>query len=552
MIRCERCSTLYELDEALLAPEGSPVQCTRCQHVFTARPPQTAGLTLADVPAPREPAPEPPANAASTPVPEPAAAPAPDVASPAVPEPARSPVPPPGPASPPSGPRAPVSDAPRGVRAGPAVYRPAPGQLPAQRGPVLRRDSVGTIESRLRWSARVKWLVPVAVLVVVALAGAAWLFLANRRDPRAAQLDAEALALVAQDDAASLDAAVQRLDDAIRSAPRAKTLVADRALAQALQAAALAEDGAALAARAAVLSAERERLRREASPGWEIAERAVAAEADAVGGEVRAGDERARALGAAALAALVPLEDTRGPEVARALANAHALAGDRELTHRAALAARAAVPDDPWAALAEASLDARSQDRAAREKAAVALSAIVEHHPEVIRARYLLARTQAELGRRAEALATLDRALAANPHHDRAKALKAELSRHPAPAGVASPAPAASSPPAGAGNAAALPRKPVAQPVVVAPTAPPLPAPAVGGPQPAAPRPGAPAPDGLSVTLQPAPVPSPSPATPAPGGPQGVLVPSAAPAPAPRTSPAPTAHEAGEPAGGGG
>ncbi|HEY6101289.1 MAG TPA: zinc-ribbon domain-containing protein, partial [Anaeromyxobacter sp.] len=31
VIRCERCSILYELDEALLAPGGSQVQCTRCQ-----------------------------------------------------------------------------------------------------------------------------------------------------------------------------------------------------------------------------------------------------------------------------------------------------------------------------------------------------------------------------------------------------------------------------------------------------------------------------------------------------------------------------------------
>ena len=44
VIRCERCSTLYELDEALLAPDGSPVQCTRCDHVFTVRPPRPERL----------------------------------------------------------------------------------------------------------------------------------------------------------------------------------------------------------------------------------------------------------------------------------------------------------------------------------------------------------------------------------------------------------------------------------------------------------------------------------------------------------------------------
>src|SRR5512138_3125900 len=51
VIRCERCSTLYDLDEALLAPEGSQVQCTRCQHVFTAHPARSSGRTLVGMPA---------------------------------------------------------------------------------------------------------------------------------------------------------------------------------------------------------------------------------------------------------------------------------------------------------------------------------------------------------------------------------------------------------------------------------------------------------------------------------------------------------------------
>jgi predicted Zn finger-like uncharacterized protein len=38
-IRCERCSTIYELDPARLSPGGTPVQCTRCRHVFRAFPP---------------------------------------------------------------------------------------------------------------------------------------------------------------------------------------------------------------------------------------------------------------------------------------------------------------------------------------------------------------------------------------------------------------------------------------------------------------------------------------------------------------------------------
>lgn len=39
-IRCDRCSTVYELDASRLPPGGAAVQCTRCRHVFTARPDQ--------------------------------------------------------------------------------------------------------------------------------------------------------------------------------------------------------------------------------------------------------------------------------------------------------------------------------------------------------------------------------------------------------------------------------------------------------------------------------------------------------------------------------
>lgn len=38
LIRCEKCSTLYELDEKLLPRHGAPVQCSKCQHVFKAFP----------------------------------------------------------------------------------------------------------------------------------------------------------------------------------------------------------------------------------------------------------------------------------------------------------------------------------------------------------------------------------------------------------------------------------------------------------------------------------------------------------------------------------
>ncbi len=39
LISCEKCSTTYVLDEALIPTAGAAVQCTRCSHVFTAFPP---------------------------------------------------------------------------------------------------------------------------------------------------------------------------------------------------------------------------------------------------------------------------------------------------------------------------------------------------------------------------------------------------------------------------------------------------------------------------------------------------------------------------------
>jgi predicted Zn finger-like uncharacterized protein len=38
-IRCERCATIYELDEKRLPAHGALVKCTRCEHVFRAAPP---------------------------------------------------------------------------------------------------------------------------------------------------------------------------------------------------------------------------------------------------------------------------------------------------------------------------------------------------------------------------------------------------------------------------------------------------------------------------------------------------------------------------------
>ena len=36
-VRCERCKTLYELDEARVSDAGTTVRCTGCGHVFRVR-----------------------------------------------------------------------------------------------------------------------------------------------------------------------------------------------------------------------------------------------------------------------------------------------------------------------------------------------------------------------------------------------------------------------------------------------------------------------------------------------------------------------------------
>jgi predicted Zn finger-like uncharacterized protein len=47
-IRCERCATIYELDEKRLPPHGALVKCTRCDHVFRAAPP-ASGAAVSQV-----------------------------------------------------------------------------------------------------------------------------------------------------------------------------------------------------------------------------------------------------------------------------------------------------------------------------------------------------------------------------------------------------------------------------------------------------------------------------------------------------------------------
>jgi predicted Zn finger-like uncharacterized protein len=456
VIRCERCSTLYELDEALLSPGGSPVQCTRCQHVFTAHPPRAAERALAAVPArpaavapPPETKPEDRQAAAEI-----AAAPSAEALA------AERPTPRP--------------EA-RAVRtAPPPVYRPSTTVAPPTggRAALLKRDTVGAFENRLRWSARWRWLAPVLAGAVALVAVTAWLVVRRGR-PKAAPARTDAMPLLAQDDSASLEQAIATLDAALRRAPQQRSVASEHALAYVLRAASLVEEGEGLTAAAAARTAERERLAREQPAGWEQAEHAAASEARRLEADVRARDERARGLGAAAFQALKKLQAEPGEatEIARGLAAYYALGGERDRARKVIHAARERAPADPWLDLAEAWVDARDPDRAARERALIELGTLSVAHPELLRARYLLARTQAALGRRGEAVGTLDALLARNARHEAARRLRDQLaaaapppSGAPAPSSTPSPAAAAvstaSAPAASPEPAAALPIAP--------------------------------------------------------------------------------------------
>jgi len=456
VIRCERCSTMYELDEKLLAPTGSDVQCTKCQHVFKAFPPGSAGRTLVGVPGETA-QPEVPKSSPAAPTAAQASS------RPAVPAPGTV-------AAPRSLAGRPDGAAPRGVRPGSTpVYRPsptAPGAASSAvgRAPVIRRDTVGTFEARLRWTARWRWLAPLLGVALVGTVVAAWLLLGRRTDVGSDRTQGEALALVALDDRSSLETGAARLAVIVERAPKLRGAAADHALAQVLRAASVADEGEALAARLAARAEERERLRREQPAGWEAAEHAAETDAAALEPEVRGREEKARALAAGAREELVALQGEVGdtPEVVRAQAALHALAGERDRVHKL-VRGRDKGQRDGWLDLVDGWSDAREPDRAARERAVVKLGALAAARPDLLRGRYLLARAQASLGRKAEAVATLDGLLAANGHHEGARRLRDELTAPPPAAPVGVPTTTPAPPPAPPGKGPPLWRKPVPQ-----------------------------------------------------------------------------------------
>ncbi len=51
ILTCQNCSTSFRLDESLLKPSGSKVRCSRCKHIWRARPP---AVTMASVQEPED------------------------------------------------------------------------------------------------------------------------------------------------------------------------------------------------------------------------------------------------------------------------------------------------------------------------------------------------------------------------------------------------------------------------------------------------------------------------------------------------------------------
>ena len=420
-LQCERCATVYELDDARVPAGGASVQCTRCGHVFRAVPARAEGdRTWLGQPPPLAPMPEPagPGDAGRTAV---------FVAREAAP----------AAASPGEGPRAdgqgvpPAGGARRGREAGDGEPTAAPaagageaGRAGSARGPLPDRP-------RRRWP----WLLlAIAVALAIFLLAGCSLF-RSRVDPRATALRDEAHAALAHDDQAHLELAARRLAEASAADPGWVAARADRALVLLLQADDLAEAARPLERSVLGLDAEVARLEAERPPDWQARRDAVAERSRVARREAGSSRERARALTAEARASLEALAEEAGdaPEVARARALLQGLGGDAAGAARLAPRPPAGSPPDPWATIALAMATLRRRDgvdapgSAGAADAASALDALVARRPEMLRARVVLAGALATSGRRDDAVAALDAVMLANPEHERARALKAEI-----------------------------------------------------------------------------------------------------------------------------
>lgn len=97
--------------------------------------------------------------------------------------------------------RAPPPSRPADWSGSPTVFRPGSISGPASaasRPPLIRRDVVGAFESRLRWSARWRWLGPTLGVAAVVLVLGGWWFLSRRGHATATRPEAAPAARVAE------------------------------------------------------------------------------------------------------------------------------------------------------------------------------------------------------------------------------------------------------------------------------------------------------------------------------------------------------------------
>ncbi|BDG07702.1 zinc-ribbon domain-containing protein [Anaeromyxobacter paludicola] len=465
-IRCERCSTVYELDEKLVPAEGALVQCTRCEHVFTAMRPAGAEPAAPPAPASRpEPSPQPPPSAAAPArngaIDESGEAPS---SAEAAPEPAPEPLPEPprlstlegsddelagpprraGPAPKAEGQGAPVPPWARPTSAG-AAPGPSVPMSSAYRSSVQRMRS-----TRRGGGASLRW-VGVALLVIALLALGAWAvhaFLGRQTDPGAATKRKEGHTLLLRDDPGSLAAAADAFAAASALDGNLFQAEADVALARVLELSDLSWEAARLQREYARDGAELAQLKSDRPAGWERREAELSARVKALTArydDLREQGNRREASAKGILSSLV--RDHPGdPAVLRALALYDALGGNREGAAQALARADAQKLSDPWLELARASANAGAKDAARRERGLTGLLDLSRAHPELLRARLLAARALVEAERRDDALRILSELVRSNPQHATAAALAQALVPPPSPPAPAAPAASAARP----------------------------------------------------------------------------------------------------------
>lgn len=444
LIRCEKCTTTYELDEALLPPQGAPVQCSRCQFVFTARPQQAAAptttrerdaLTPDLTPAGKEGWPTPTAASTPPPTPDPSA---PSAAPPQATRGRRASTATPAATTTPAVIATPTTAATSTATSTPtstptltqkftADGRPIrkvtmTDEEPVVSGPrpMITRAATGAPVGPIRRSG-IPWLPLLVAALAVGAVVLGWRAWSRRSDPLAARRSGEGQALVLRDDRRSLTEAVVAFDDAARLDDGSVDRRAERVAARALLIGLVGGEASRIEARLAAKQAEKAR----GSVDVGRADEQVAA----LRGQRETALAQVRELEAVASGELAPLlrHDAERPPVQRARALLDAFGSDPSRAAQAVVRDRPARGRDPWIDLAVGAGETRAVSPELRAEGVARLEQIVKAHPEILRARLVLAEALARAGRVEAALASLDALLAANKAHADARALRDEL-----------------------------------------------------------------------------------------------------------------------------